>query len=130
MQTKRAILTGSLIWLSIAIAFTTLSFAPAVMNSQLLQGLIIGSILIPASTLGAFIYFKKEKRTSGFKIGIVMAITALALDVFITVPFFEIPLNGGSYATFFSNPLLWILIIENILVVHIYWSLRVKPSLK
>ena len=55
-----------------------------------------------------------------------MVSTAILLDVIITVPLVEIPYNGGSYQAFFTNPLLWILVIENVAVVYFYWRLKVR----
>lgn len=71
--------------------------------------------------LGATIYYKKVSKTNGLLLGIAMSITALVLDILITVPFVEIP-NGRSYYNFFSSPVLWILAIMNTLSVYFYWK--------
>lgn len=74
--------------------------------------------------IGAKIYYKKVPKTNGLLLGIVMSATALILDVFITVPFVEIP-NGRTYYSFFSSPVLWLLAIINALSVYFYWKKKV-----
>ncbi len=128
MKITRAILVGSLVWMFVLTTFTILSFIPGIKDSEIQQGFIIGVLLIPLASIGAALYYRKGDNTNGFKVGIVMVSTALLLDVIITVPLVEIPYNGGSYQTFFTNPLLWILVLENLAVVYFYWRLKVKPS--
>lgn len=127
MKTKRAVLCGALVWLMIFSLFTVLSFIPGIKDSETQQGIVIGIFIIPSASLGAAIYYKGGDRTNGLIIGLVMIGVALILDAIITVPFVEIPYNGRGYSTFFTNPLLWILVVENITVIFIYWKLRIKP---
>lgn len=55
------------------------------------------------------------------------ALTALILDALITVPFIEIP-NGRSYQSFYTYPLLWLLVVINIATVYTFWRLKIKPD--
>jgi hypothetical protein len=71
------------------------------------------------------LYYKTRSKIHGFVIGIIISKIALLLNIFITVPFFEIP-NGRNYQSFFSNPLLWILVSLNILTVYLYWRNEIK----
>ena len=128
MKIGRAILTGGLVWALVISAFTALTFVPGVKDSEIQQGLVIGILIIPFASLGASFYYRKGDRTNGFNIGLVMVASALLLDVTITVPLVEIPYNEGSYSAFFTNPLLWILVAENIAVIYFYWRLKVKPN--
>lgn len=64
-------------------------------------------------------YYLKNYKMSGLKLGIIMSVTALLLDVIITVPFVEIP-NGRSYESFFTSPILWILAFLNAFSVFIW----------
>lgn len=56
---------------------------------------------------------------SGLQLGIIMSLTALFLDIIITVPFVEIP-NGRSYESFFTSPVLWILAFVNAFSVFLW----------
>ena len=128
MNTKRAILSGSLVWLLIFSVFTVLSFIPGIKDSLTQQGLIISLCIIPFASWGTAIYYKKGDIGNGLSVGIVMVATALILDVFITVPLVEIP-HGGSYTRFFADPLLWILVVENIAVIYAWWKLKINRTM-
>ncbi len=64
-------------------------------------------------------YYSKNYNMSGLQLGIIMSLTALFLDVLITVPFVEIP-NGRSYESFFTSPVLWILALVNAFSVFLW----------
>lgn len=130
MKIVQAILSGSIVWMFVLTAFSIMSFIPGIKNSEMQQGLIIGILLIPFASIGAAHYYRKGDTTNGFKVGLVMVSSALFLDVIVTVPMVEIPYNGGSYFAFFTNPLLWFLVVENLVVVYLYWRLKVKRSVK
>jgi hypothetical protein len=126
MKVVRAILSGSLAWLLVLSTFTAMSFIPGMKDSELQQGWVIGFFIIPFASLGAAIYYKNGDKTNGLLIGLIMVTTALLLDVCITVPLVEIPYNGSSYSKFFTNPLLWVLVAENVAVIYLYWKWKVK----
>ena len=127
MKKIRAILTGSVVWVFVFTAFTALGYLPGIKDSLNLQGLIVGILIIPFAALGASIYYKNGNKDNGLLVGLIMVATALLLDVLITVPFVEIP-NGRSYQSFFTSPILWILVVINITTTYIYWKLKVKKS--
>lgn len=91
------------------------------------QGLIMFIFIIPAAWLGAAFYYKMGTKTNGIKVGFIMVMIALILEAIITVPLLEIPHNG-SYSAFFTNPILWILMVENMLVPYFYWKFKIKPT--
>ncbi len=128
MKIIRIILVATLVWLMVLSTFTLLGFIPGVKDSDTQQAIIVGLFIIPFAYFGAHLFYKKGEKTNGFIIGLVMAIIALILDAFITVPFVIIPGNG-SYYTFYTNPLLWVLVIENISVIYFYWNTKVKKPL-
>ena len=130
MKILRAILSGSVSWALVFITFTIFSFIPGIKDSVLQQGLIIGILIIPFASVGAAIYYKNGDKSNGLNVGLIMVITALILDVVITVPLVEIPYNGSSYSAFFTNPLLWVLVAENVAVVYLYWRLELWPKCK
>lgn len=127
MNKFRAILTGALVWLFIFIAFAVLGYVPLLKDSLNQQALIVGILIIPFAIFGASVYYKKGNKENGVIIGLIMVVTALILDALITVPFIEIP-NGGSYQSFYTYPLLWLLVIVNMATVYFYWRLKIRQS--
>lgn len=124
MKKFRAILTGALVWVFIFISFTILGTIPTIKDSMNLQALIVAVFIIPFAIFGASVYYKNGNNDNGFVLGIKMVITALILDALITVPFVVIP-TGGSYLSFYTFPLLWLLVAVNIATVYLYWKLKV-----
>lgn len=121
MKIGRAILAGGMMWIMVLTSFLMLSFVLGVKESEDRQVAIIAFFLVVYSSLTAAFYYKSGDNTNGALVGVVMSTVALLLDVTITVPFVEIP-KGSSYVAFFSNPLLWVLVAENILFVYFYWK--------
>ncbi len=132
MKIIRAILAGTFVWALIFSVFTITGFIPAIQEPALLQWIIVAAFIIPFAWAGAAIYYKKEEvaKINGLYSGSIMLATALVLDALITVPFIEIPYNGSSYSAFFTNPLLWVLVLENIAVIYLYWRFKVKSTLQ
>lgn len=127
MKHFRAIFIGAMVWVLIFISFALLGFVPSIKDSLYLQTLTVGILIVPFAIFGAFIFYKNGNKENGMIIGFIMALTALLLDALITVPFIEIP-KGGSYQSFYSFPLLWVLVIINITTVYFFWKLKIKRS--
>lgn len=125
MKHLRAILIGAMVWALIFFSFALLGFVPTLKDSLNLQALVVGILIVPYAIFGASIFYKNGNKENGIVIGVIMAVTALMLDTLITVPFIEIP-NGGTYQSFFSFPLLWLLVFINIASVYFYWRLKIK----
>lgn len=128
MKISRAIAAGTLVWVMIFALFTLMSFIPVVKDSELQQNMMVYVFLIPFVSIGSAFYYKKgHKATSGFITGVIMATTGLVLDSIITVPFIIVP-AGGTYVSFFLNPLLAITIIVFLAVAYFYWKIKVSPT--
>jgi hypothetical protein len=125
MKTGRAILSGALIWLLVLILFGVMDAVPATHHSQLLQAIIVCVSIIPFSLLGARIYYKTGDRSRGLSVGLVMVGTALLLDALITVPLVEQPYHNIDHYQFFTNPLLWTIVIEDLLVIWLYYKMKI-----
>lgn len=121
MNWGRAILSGTIAWFCVFITFYILENIPFVQKSSTALAFIATFTIIIYAWFAAMIYYKNANKESGLEAGIIITATALILDAIITVPFIEIP-KGSSYQAFFSNPLLWILVIINILTVYVYWK--------
>ena len=125
MNKLRAIFAGAIVWVFVFIAFMVLAYVPIIKDSMNKQSLIVGILIIPFALLGASIYYKNGNKDNGFIIGTIMVVTALTLDALITVPLVFIP-NGGNYQSFYTYPLLWLLVAVNLATVYFYWKLKVK----
>ena len=127
MKTTRAILSGIVVWVLGVGIFTLSDFLVVLPDATWQQNGALSLFLIPFAILGAAIYYKKEHNTHGLIVGAIMVITALVLDAVFTIPFVIIP-DGGSYSSFFSSTFTWIIALEYMMIVFIYWVIKVKPS--
>ncbi len=127
MKTKRAILAGVLVWVLGVGVFTMSYFMPVMDDLDLQSNIALSISLIPFAWIGASIYYRKDNKAHGFKVGFVMVMSAIILDGLITVPFMIIP-YGGSYSSFFIAPGFWMIVFEYLIVIILYWRLKVKPS--
>jgi hypothetical protein len=121
----RGILSGLFVWTCVSISFYILGNIPLIQGSFYWQAFIVMICISFYAFLAAHFYYKKGYQTNGITTGILISGTALLLDVLITVPFVEIP-NGRSYQSFFSNPVLWIMVLISIFSVYFYWRKKIK----
>lgn len=126
MKTKRAILLGIAIWI-VAILFYSISYhIPILENADTQANVVLFVAVMPLVWIACSIYYKKDNKTHGVKVGQTWLLTAVALDALITVPIFVIP-NGGSHYSFFTSFGFWIIAFEFLLVAVLYWYTRVYP---
>ncbi|CAD0004165.1 DUF5367 family protein [Flavobacterium chungangense] len=121
MNYPRAIVAGFIAWLCVVITFYVLEHIPFFKESATVQAFIAAFTIIFYAWFAAWFYYKKAVKKSGLLEGIVITGTPLILDVLVTIPLIEIP-KGSSYEAFFSNPLLWILAVLNVLTVFVYFK--------
>jgi len=115
----RAIVSGIIIWICISLSFYVLEKIPIIKHSFQLQSAITVFLSVFFALRAAKFYYAKNYKMNGLKLGIIMSVTALLLDVLITVPFVEIP-NGRSYESFFTSPVLWGLVFVNTFSVYLW----------
>ena len=125
MLNLRGIVSGVFVWLCVSISFYILENILILKDSLIAKALIVMICISFYTFFGAQFYYKKGNQTNGLVLGIIMSATALLLDVFITVPFVEIP-NGRSYQSFFSSPLLWVLVLITVFTVYFYWRKKIR----
>lgn len=123
----RGMLAGLFVWLCVSVSFYVLEHIPLIKDFFFLQAFIVMIAISTYAFLGEQFYYKRAYKTKGLFVGILMSGTALLLDAFITVPFVEIP-NGRSYKSFFSSPVLWILVLITVFAVYFYWRRKIKPN--
>ena len=129
MNIKRAMLSAVIVW-TLGVSVYVGSFFIVLMEDPDLQAnLVLTLVVIPIAIFGAYFYYRKRDKTNGFKLGVFMFIIAMILDALITVPMFIIP-EGGSHITFFTDPGFWLIAVEYILAVGIYWRLSVSRQLQ
>lgn len=125
MNYLNAIRSGFIVWILLIITFAIFSSIPGIRDSMLQQTIVVTILMVGYATLGAALYYKKGVHHHGIKVGQIISATALVLDALITVPLLEIP-AGRSYASFFSSPLLWMLVLINMITVYMYWVFNIK----
>jgi len=125
MNYIKAFLLGVLVWLAVSITFFIMENVPAIKDLLVAQAVAIIIAMVFYTIMSASIYYRRENKPNGLVLGVVIAGTALLLDVLITVPFIEIP-NGRGYRSFFSNPLLWVLVNITIFSVYFYWRQKIR----
>ena len=127
MKTKRAILTGVVIWIIGILFYSVSQFVPILEDADTQANVVLFVVIMPLVWLGCSYYYKKDDKTHGLKVGQTMLLTAVALDALITVPFFIMP-RGGSHYTFFTSVGFWIIAFEFLLVASLYWYAKVYPQ--
>ena len=123
----RGILAGVFVWICVSLSFYVLELIPSLEDSFSAQALIVMICISLYAFLAAQFYYKKGHQTNGIITGILISGTALLLDILITVPFVEIP-NGRGYQSFFSSPVLWILVLITVFTVYFYWKKKIKSN--
>jgi RsiW-degrading membrane proteinase PrsW (M82 family) len=121
----RGMLSGLFVWTCVSLSFYLLGNIPIIKDFFYVQAFIVMICISVYAFLGAQFYYKKGYKTNGVIVGIIISGTALLLDIFITVPLVEIP-NGRSYESFFSSPVLWILVVITVFTVYFYWRKNIK----
>lgn len=127
MQTKRAFFIGILIWCIGVILFSASYYVPLLENLDLQSNIVLSISIIPLVWCGCFFYYKKEQQTNGFITGLIFLMTAVLLDIVITVPLLIMP-NGGNYYDFFIDLGFWLIAVEIIFTANLYYFLKVKPT--
>jgi hypothetical protein len=125
---KRALISAAIVWTLGVTAFVASYFFPVMSDPDLQANWVLSIALIPSAALGAHIYYRKGYKTNGFVLGTCMFLVAMILDALFTVPIFIIP-QGGNHITFFTDPGFWLIAIEYVSVIAVYWQIK-KVRLK
>lgn len=120
---KSVIISAIIVWILGVTAFVSSYFVPVMEDPDLQANWVLSLVLIPATLLGAHLYYRKGYKTNGFKLGLAMFAVTFCLDAIFTVPFLIMP-YGGNYITFFTDSGFWLLAAEYISVVAAYWQIE------
>ena len=124
MKTIRAIFIGVMIWV-LGVSIYTLSFSLTLMEDPEQQAnLVLLISIFPLVWLGSKIYYKKDKTTHGFSLGLTFLLVSGILDALITVPVFMKPYGIDHYA-FFTALEFWLVALVFISTAVLYFYLKV-----
>ncbi|MCB0283583.1 MAG: DUF5367 family protein [Calditrichaeota bacterium] len=129
LNIKHAIFSAVVVYALGILAFVGSYFAPIMENPDLQANIVLTAAIIPAAYLGARLYYRRGYPTHGLALGVVMFSSAILLDAIITVPAFIIP-NGGNHFTFFADPGFWLIGLEYVAIVALYWQLKVAKHVR
>jgi len=127
LSIKNASVSAIMVWILGVAAYLGSYYVPVLDNPEVQANLVLSFTLIPASILGAYVYYRKGFRTNGLLLGSFMFLVSVLLDAVITVPVFIAP-YGGDHLSFFGDPVFWLIGLEYITVVSMYWVIR-RPFL-
>ena len=129
MKTIRALTIGSGIWAGGVALFTISYWFPLLENADLQANLVlIGSIPVLV-WLGSAYYYRKDKNTHGFKVGLLFILVAALLDALITVPFLLAPF-GVTHLSFFTDPGFWAISVLFVGITMGYYYRNVRQKTK
>ena len=129
MKFFRAVFIGLIIW-TVGVGIFLLSYCIPVMEDLDFQAnLVLSLTVIPLVWMGSWFYYMKDTKTHGLKIGSVLFLTSALMDALITVPYLMAP-DGGSYYSFYVSPGFWLIAMEFVLTVVLFWNFKVKPTTK
>lgn len=123
LSISKATISAIIVWTLGVTAYAGSYFIPIMEDPDLQANWVLSIALIPATVLGAHLYFRRGYRTNGLLLGSFMFLVTILLDACITVPVFIIP-NGGDHLSFFGDPGFWLIGLEYIMVVTAYWLIR------
>ena len=120
LHLKSAAISAVLAYVLGVAAFISSFFVSILSDPELQANLVLMFAIIPAAAFGAHIYYRKGHQTHGLVLGMAMFFGTMILDALITVPIFIMP-NGGNHIDFFTDPGFWLIGLEYVAVVAIYW---------
>lgn len=107
-----------LVWV-LGVSFYLGSFyVPIIENPEKQANIILAIGIIPSAVLGSYLFYCKGKMKPS-KLAFMFVVTAVLLDVLITIPVFVMP-EGGSYSEFFKNPMFYGIVLEFYLLVFYF----------
>ncbi len=128
MKSIKAIIIAIFIWI-VGVSFYTLSFyLPILENVEFQANLTLAITMIPNVWMGMYLYYRWGSNMHGLKVGAIVLLTLILLDALITVPYLIIP-YGGSYWEFFSAISFWLIAVECLMIIYLYWRLNIKLQL-
>ncbi len=127
MKTVRAIFIGVMIWV-LGVSIYTISFSlPLMEDPEQQANLVLLISIFPLVWLGSKMYYKQDKTTHGFLLGVTFLLVSGILDALITVPVFMKPYGIDHYA-FFTTLEFWLIALVFISTAVFYFYLKVAKK--
>ena len=127
MIIKRAILLGVIIWFIGILLYTVSFYVPILENVERQANLVLFIAVMPLVWFASYFYYKVERKTHGYKVGLSFLFTAIVLDAIITVPLLIIP-NGGNHYSFFTTFEFWMIAAEFFFVTVLFYYIKIYPQ--
>ncbi|WP_298538686.1 DUF5367 family protein [uncultured Aquimarina sp.] len=124
MKHLRTISIGIIIWIIGVSLYASSYYVQFLEDAEQQANIWLSIIIIPLVWLGAKLYYRKDISAHGFKVGLIFFIISAILDALITVPFTILP-YGGTYSDFFIDFGFWLIGLEFIVTVTLYWYIKV-----
>ena len=125
MKQFRIIAVGIIIWIIGVCLYASSYYVQLLENAEQQANIWLSIVIIPLVWFGAILYYGKDNRAHGLKVGLVFFIISGILDALITVPFTILP-YGGTYSDFFLDFGFWFIGLEFILTTTLYWYLKIN----
>ncbi|MGI9533260.1 hypothetical protein [Lutimonas sp.] len=122
-----SIVYAILVWI-LGVSFYLLSFyVPVLKNPEQQSNIVMALAIIPSACIGTYLFYKKSYVKPSV-LALTFITVAIILDALITVPVFIIP-YGGSYSTFFGDPMFYTIIVEYYFIV-LYFGNHLTKSIR
>ncbi|WP_046743143.1 DUF5367 family protein [Kordia zhangzhouensis] len=125
---SRSIACGILVWILGVSFYLGSYYIPFLENPEQQANIVIALAIIPSACLGTYLFYRKGKMKPS-SLALTFVTTAIVLDTLITVPLFIIP-AGGTYSTFFKNPMFYTVIVEFYFIVLYFGTYSSKKIKK
>lgn len=126
-NTFLSIVCGALVWL-LGVSFYLASFyVPIIEDPDKQANIVLVLVLVPSACLGTYLFYKKGKMKPAL-LALTFVVVAALLDSLITVPVFIVP-EGGSHASFFSDPMFYVIAVEFYFIV-LYFGKYLHQNIK
>ena len=122
-----SIACGILVWI-VGVLIYLLSFQAPILENTILQSniaLVLG--IIPSSFIGTYLFYSKNYLKPS-TLALTFVAIATLLDALVTVPMFIIP-DGGTYSSFFGDPMFYIILVEFYFMV-LYFGIHLTKTRK
>ena len=122
-----SIACGILVWI-VGVLIYLLSFqAPILENTTLQSNIALVLGIIPSSYIGTYLFYSKNYLKPS-TLALTFVAIATLLDALVTVPMFIIP-DGGTYSSFFGDPMFYIILVEFYFMV-LYFGIHLTKTRK
>ena len=122
-----SIACGILVWILGVFMYLLSLQAPILENTTLQSNIVLVLGIIPSSYIGTYLFYSKNYLKPS-TLALTFVTIATLLDALVTVPMFIIS-DGGSYSSFFGDPMFYIILVEFYFMV-LYFGIHLTKTRK